>query len=219
MLFSYHYYIHMPKNLDPNKKYPTIFALHGLGSNEQNILTLVDDLEDQFILIGIRGNHPQGNGYAYFHIKSIGNPVREQFDASIEGLELFIDEAVKKYPIDEQEIYLLGFSQGAILSMSLAITMGEKIKGIIALNGYIPSFVKSEYELKFGPNTSIFISHGEYDPIFPIENGKANYDYFLAHFNDTTYKTYESGHTVTDENKKDLIKWIIQNSKNIKESV
>ncbi|CAM3388240.1 hypothetical protein PALU110988_19950 [Paenibacillus lupini] len=51
---SYSYEIHMPANLEPGKKYPTIFTLHGKGSNERNMFGLVAPLAEEFIIIGIR---------------------------------------------------------------------------------------------------------------------------------------------------------------------
>ncbi|MBP1174146.1 putative esterase [Paenibacillus sp. PvR133] len=49
----------------------------------------------------------------------------------------------------------LGFSQGAILSMLLALTLGNQLKGIVALNGYVPDFVKTEYTLQSTENVSV----------------------------------------------------------------
>jgi phospholipase/carboxylesterase len=150
MSIDYIYDVKLPDGYGDNTetKYPVIFALHGLGSNEQDMVGLLGELNNDFIIIAIRGNLPQGSGFAYFHIKSIGNPIREQFDQSMQKLEWFIEYATTQYAIDPARRYLLGFSQGAILSMSLALVMGERMKGIVALNGYIPSFVKDEYELQ-----------------------------------------------------------------------
>lgn len=85
---------------------------------------LVAPLADKFIIIGIQGNLPLGSGYQYYSLKSLGNPIREMFDEALRNLEAFIQYATEKYPIDASKRYLLGFSQGAILSMSLALTMG-----------------------------------------------------------------------------------------------
>ncbi|GMA62940.1 alpha/beta hydrolase [Alicyclobacillus fastidiosus] len=69
--------------------------------------------------------------------------------------------------------YLLGFSQGAIFAMTLVLTSGNCIKGIMALSGYIPGcFVKEEYNIKPINEVSIFISHGEMDQVLPYEWGR-----------------------------------------------
>jgi phospholipase/carboxylesterase len=209
---DYIYDVQLPRSYHPNAKYPVVFAMHGLGSNEQNMISLLDGLKDDFIVISIQGNLTKGNGFAYFNIISIGNPIREDFDQSVQQLERFIGYATAKYAIDPSRRYLLGFSQGAILSMSLALVMGEKIKGIVALNGYIPSFVKNEYQIQSGTNISVFISHGEYDPIFPIELGDANDEYFRQISDHVTYKKYPTAHEVSFENKRDFTHWLQQNA-------
>lgn len=123
---SFVYKIYLPDSMKEGKKYPVIYAMHGMGSDEEDILGFVEDLKHDFILIGIRGSITQGRGFAYFSIKGYGNPDRESFDHSIESLKEFIDKAAETYPIDVTRQYLIGFSQGAILSMSLALVMGTK---------------------------------------------------------------------------------------------
>lgn len=205
---AYEYEIHMPPNWDTNKKYPTIFTLHGKGSNERNMFGLVSDLADEFIIIGIRGNLTLGAGYQYYELKSIGNPVREQFDQAAKQLESFIHYATEKYPIDPSARYLLGFSQGAILSMTLALTMGEQLKGIVALNGYVPDFVKTEYTLLKVDELSVFISHGQYDSVFPIRIGEETAAYFRNQTPHLSFTIYPTDHGVSEDNQRDIIKWI-----------
>jgi len=204
------YKILLPANMEEGKKYPVIYVMHGIGSNEENILGLVQELRNDFILIGIRGSLQQGNGFAYFTIQGFGNPHREVFDRSIELLESFIEYASKTYPIDETHQYLLGFSQGAILSMTLALTLGNKIKGIVALSGYVPKFVKEEYPIKPIDEVSVYISHGEFDPIFPLQIGKENEEFFKGRNNHIRFTSYPVGHEVSYENQKDFIHWIYQ---------
>ncbi|MBP1153319.1 MULTISPECIES: alpha/beta hydrolase-fold protein [unclassified Paenibacillus] len=215
MSAHYKYEVILPQGYNPVTKYPVIFAMHGKGSNELNMIPLLDGLKEDFIVISIRGDLPLGSGYAYFHIKSIGNPIRELFDQAVQRLEQFMGYATNKYAIDPARRYLLGFSQGAILSMSLALVMGEQIKGIVALNGYIPSFVKNEYPIQTVKKLSVFISHGEFDPIFPRQLGDDNHDYLRQVSDHVTYRTYAAGHEVTLENKRDFTIWLQQNAMTI----
>lgn len=198
-----------PKNVVPGKKYPALFIMHGIGSNEHNMLSLVDGLEDSFYIFSVRGHLTQGPGFAYFTIQGYGKPHREVFDEGINKLTNFIDYASEKYPLDSNNLYLLGFSQGAIVSMTLALTLGNKIKGVVALSGYIPMFVKEEYNINPGNNLSVFISHGEFDQVLPYEWGKENVDYFTKLGIPVTFKTYPEGHTVSEKNLLDFQSWIV----------
>ncbi|MGG6313094.1 alpha/beta hydrolase [Paenibacillus macerans] len=205
---TYQYDIHIPANLEHNRKYPVIFTLHGKGSNERNMFGLAAPLAEDFIIIGIRGNLPLGPGFQYYELKSLGNPIREMFDGAVTQLEAFIHDATDKYPIDPNKRYLLGFSQGAILSMSLALTMGDQLKGIVALNGYIPEFVKTEYSLRNLKKVSVFVSHGEYDSVFPVRIGQETAAYLQDQTEHLTFKLYPTDHGVSEENQLDFLKWL-----------
>lgn len=204
----YPYDVHLPAKMEPDKRYPVVFTLHGKGSNERNMFGLVAPLADDFIIIGIRGNLPLGAGYQYYDLKSLGNPIREMFDEAVKQLEDFIHYATEKYPIDPGMRYLLGFSQGAILSMTLALTMGDRLKGIVALNGYVPDFVITEYPLRSVKDVSVFVSHGEYDSVFPVRIGRETAAYFQELTPRLTFRLYPTDHGVSEENQLDVLHWL-----------
>lgn len=203
------YELRRPKEVVKGKQYPALFVMHGMGSNEHNMLSLVDGLEEFFYIFSVRGHLTQGTGFAYFTIQHFGMPHREKFDEGINKLTHFIDYAFEKYPLDSKQIYLLGFSQGAIVSMSLAVKLGNTIKGVVALSGYIPQFVKENHIISHGEHLSVFISHGEYDQVLPYEWGKDNVDYFTKLGIPVTFKSYSEGHTVSEKNLRDFQTWIL----------
>jgi phospholipase/carboxylesterase len=196
--------------MEKDKKYPVIFALHGIGYNEQYMLDLVEDLVEDYILIGIQGDLTYEDGYAYYYLKGYGNPERELFDGSVEKLRSFIDFASDHYPIDPDRKYLIGFSQGAILSMTLALILGDSIKGIIPMNGYIPQFVKEEYPLQSIEHLSVFLCQGAEDPIFPLNIGQENYDYLREQAESVKYTIYPTAHEISDNNRQDVVAWLRQ---------
>ncbi|MBE3569178.1 MAG: dienelactone hydrolase family protein [Bacillales bacterium] len=208
MSTAYFYKIHLPSHVENEKKYPVVIALHGIGYNEQHMLQLMEDIKEEFILIGIRGDLPYKDGYAYYYLKEYGNPERKLFDDSIEKLKEFIEYAFRQYPINSNKVYLIGFSQGAILSMSLALILGDTVKGIVAMNGYIPSFVKEEYPLKSISHLSVFLTQGESDPIFPLQVGQENYDYLRKHAGSVKYTIYPAGHEMSQDNQRDIVSWL-----------
>ncbi|WP_342421032.1 dienelactone hydrolase family protein [Paenibacillus sp. FSL E2-0178] len=209
---KYQYDVHLPVNLEQGKRYPVIFTFHGKGSNERNMLGLVAPLAEDFIIIGVRGNLPLGTGYQYYDLKSLGNPIREMFDQAVADLEDFIQYATEEYPVDPGKRYLLGFSQGAILSMTLALTMGDQLKGIVALNGYIPEFVKTEYRLRSIKEVSVFGSHGEYDSVFPVRIGHETAAYLQEQTERLTFKLYPTDHGVSEQNQLDFLNWFKQDA-------
>lgn len=208
---AFYYDIEYPADITPGQLYPVIFTLHGKGSNERDLVRVVKPLSS-FIRIHIRGHMQVGGGYQFYELKSLGNPVRDMFDSVISRLQEFIAYATEKYPLDPKRRYLLGFSQGAILSMSLSLTMGDALKGIVALSGYVPAFVKSEYDIKPVKDVAYFISHGEFDPLFPIRIGHETAEYFQSMSPQTTFRIYPSDHSISEQNHRDLIDWLIQDA-------
>ena len=190
------------------KKQPALFLLHGMGSNEDDLPQLVKEFESTHHIFSLRGPIVHKPGYAFFLIEEIGKPVRDIFDQIVTHIQAFIREAIFEYNLDPTDITLLGFSQGAILSQTIALTMGEEINKVVALSGYIPTFVKTEYSKRNIEHLSIFISHGDYDYVIPSQWGLDSKEYFEATGAKVTFKTYNEGHGVTPENHRDLVAFL-----------
>ena len=199
-----------PTHLDPQRKYPVIFAIHGRGSDEQDMLQALTTLKEDCLIHSIRGPHAQGNGYSFFPISRLGSPEIEPFNAIVEALEKFILEAEQHYPIDPNQKYLFGFSQGAILSMTLALKMGSKIRGIVALNGYIPKHVREAKDHQPVDQVAIYIMHGTEDQVFPIEIGRDNAQFFAEAGGQLTYGEYHVAHDISFEEQDAFTHWFGQ---------
>ncbi len=203
------YHISLPENASEEKKYPVIFAMHGRGSDEQDMMRLLAGLRNRYILVAIQGPLSCGEGYEYFTIKSFGHPNKDSFWEAVEGLENLIGELSLEYPMDCEKQMLLGFSQGAILSMSMAIRGRIPLAGVVALSGYIPRMVSEEMEMEnHVKGLPVFIGHGEIDPIFPWEVAKSNKTYFSERGAELTFKGYPMGHQVSQEELNDFTAFI-----------
>jgi phospholipase/carboxylesterase len=209
------YELWKPKHIDPNQIYPALFLMHGIGSNEQNMLPLISGIEDKFYIFSIRGPLSQPPGFAFFTIEGYGRPHREVFDEAIHRLTAFLDYAARHYPIDKNKLYLLGFSQGAILSMSLSLVLGSRIKGIVALSGYIPKFLLDKEDMDVS-GLAAFVSHGALDQVLPYEWGLEAQRFLQEKGASVTFRTYSEGHTVSLENQKDYTEWLLTQLENDK---
>lgn len=203
-----------PSNMEPHKKYPAIFLLHGMGSNEDDLPQLVQNFQEQCHIFSLRGPITQKPGYAFFTIQEIGQPDRAIFDQVLVALQRFMLEAIDEYQIDPHKVYVLGFSQGAILAQSLAFVMGNLIRGVVALSGYIPKFVTEEYAIRPVNHLQIFISHGDYDYVIPSQWGIESKELFEQFGAQVTFKQYPDGHGVTPENMQDIGIFLAQELQN-----
>ncbi|NDL66339.1 alpha/beta hydrolase [Anaerotalea alkaliphila] len=206
---DYEYRISLPPGCSREHPAPILFSLHGRGGNELEMHQMLQGLRQRFIVVSVRGDLPQGFGYAYFHVKNPKKPVRHLFDAAVKKLSTFLPEVVTSQPADPERVYLLGFSQGAILSMTLLLGTALPLKGIVSLNGFLPSYVRALAPVRPLDGISVFLAHGLYDPVFPIEVGNANAEHFASLGKETTYRTYPEGHTVSFETLRDLTAWLL----------
>lgn len=196
-----------PKNIDSEKK-PAIFLFHGLGSNEEDLLQLVAGLQQECHIISVRGPITHRPGFAFYTFEEEGKPTKEVFDKTIMYTKDFILEAVEQFNLNKEKLFLVGFNQGAVVAQTLALIMGESVCGTVALSGFLPDFVMNEYKKNAIDHSRIFISHGEYDYVYPIQWGVASSEYFKELGAEVTFKTYPDGHGVTPDNMQDLLAFI-----------
>ena len=189
-------------------KHPTIICLHGRGSNEQDLVSLAQYLDNRLLWISPRAPLDLMGGWEWYRLEGIGLPVQPTFDAACETLDRFITEAVAEYPVDPQNLFLMGFSQGSMMSYSFALTQPERVAGVIAQSGYIPlnSGIKvDEAGVKGKP---FIVTHGLYDPLIPAQWGQAARDYLQSIGADVEYYEYPMEHSVSEESIEAIAKWI-----------
>ena len=130
---------------EPNtisEKTSLLILLHGYGSNEEDLFSFATELPDDLIIISARAPQSLGFGsYAWYSINFTADQGKfSDIPEAIEARELiasFIDEIQEKYNITPNKTFLLGFSQGTILSYSVGLNYPEKVQKVIALSGYI----------------------------------------------------------------------------------
>ena len=180
-----------------------IILIHGRGATADSILSLSShlNLTDYAILA------PQANGNSWypfgFMASDAGNKV------SLEQSLGMLEEARAKIlesGIPNEQIYVLGFSQGACLSLEFAAQNATKFGGIVAFTGGLigEKLSAEKYSGDFS-DTPIFIGSSERDFHVPAERIKESADLLRKMGADVTVKLYEDpDHTIrTDE-----INWV-----------
>jgi phospholipase/carboxylesterase len=197
-----------------DKKPPVLFMLHGYGSNEEDLFSFAPELPEELCIIAMRAPYIlQPYGYAWYAINFDAEKGKwSDDDQAIESREKiisFIDEACSTYGLDDQNVNLLGFSQGTILSYAVALSYPEKIKNIIALSGYInekilkDSYVDSNFE-----NLNFYCSHGDMDQVIPVEWARKAPNFLKKLGIEHVYEEFPAGHGVLPQNFHSFKKWI-----------
>ncbi len=194
---------------------PLLLLLHGIGSNEHDLYGLAPFLDKRFLIISLRAPNTLGPGsYTWFEADftpqgPVINP--EQAEASRKTLITFLKEAVTAYDADPKQVYLMGFSQGAIMSASVALTQPELVAGAVLMSGRIlpeiQPLIASNEELSGFP---FLVVHGTADMVLPITHGHASRELLSSLPVDLTYHEYPMGHEVSQESLSDVTTWLTE---------
>jgi phospholipase/carboxylesterase len=208
---SLHYLVRQPKI--KTEQTPLVILMHGVGSNEENMFSFADDLPDNFLVVSARGPLTlRPNSYAWFQAqimpdRSIIN--EEQAENSRKEIIHFIEDLKNVEDFDEEQVYLMGFSQGGIMSYSVALTEPEKIKGIAVMSGRLLSEVKplivSDDRLK---KLNIFISHGTHDSVLKFGYATDAVDYLDSKGLHPEFHQYPEDHNINQQMLSDVVKWL-----------
>lgn len=207
-----HYLIQEPKV--KHDKNPLLLLLHGYGSNEEDLFSFAPELPDDSYVISVRAPYdlqPYGHAWYAIHFDADENKFsdNEQAKESVKLIAHFIDEIVKKYPIDESNIALIGFSQGAILSYATALTYPEKVTKVVALSGYLNQEIIPEVlDTKAISHLKFFISHGSVDQVIPVDWARKAKPALEKLDLEVEYQEYPIGHGVSPKNFFDFKAWL-----------
>jgi phospholipase/carboxylesterase len=193
---------------------PLLLLLHGVGSNEHDLFGLVPYLDKRFLIISVRAPNTLGPGsYAWFEVDftpqgPVINPA--QAEASRQAVITFLGEAVEVYDADPKQVYLMGFSQGAIMSASVALTQPQLVAGVVLMSGRI----LPEIQPLIAPNEELsglpfLVVHGTADMVLPISYGRTSRQLLSSLPVELTYHEYHRiGHEVSQESLADVTAWL-----------
>jgi phospholipase/carboxylesterase len=147
---------------------PVIILLHGFGSNEADLFELRNAFPKEYLIVSARAPMTLGaDAYQWYRHTNIdgqmdGNP--QDLKDSVAKVKQFISEIVKKYHSDPSRVYLMGFSQGAIMSYEVGLTSPELLTGIGVFSGTIFPSLKPQIKPSNAlQKLRIFIGHGTAD--------------------------------------------------------
>lgn len=198
---------------------PLLLLCHGLGSDETDLLGLSPYLDPRFLVISVRAPVPHGPGYTWFNLQILPDRIladMQQAAQALQTLQSFLQEAISTYGADPQQVYLMGFSQGAIMSLYLTLTDPEKVTGMVAMSGRLPKEVEPliPVEADFLKDKPMMVVHGLYDPVLPIEDGRYIRDRLQTLPVQLTYREYAMGHQVSQESLMDITRWLSERLQN-----
>lgn len=157
----------------PARPRACVVLLHGVGGTETNLADLAAAIDPDTLVVLPRGPLQFAPGqFGWFRVNfTASGPsiVAAEAEQSRQTLIRFMAQLQSAYGIDPQKTVIAGFSQGGILSASVALSAPESVAGFGVLSGRIlpelePHLAGKERLAKLRG----FIAHGEYDSKLPV---------------------------------------------------
>jgi phospholipase/carboxylesterase len=195
-------------------KPPLLLLLHGIGSHEQDLFGMAPLLDKRFFVVSARAPiMMMPGGYGWFNIPFTQGgaivPDLDQAEASRLLLVKFIDELIEAYGVDPNCVYLMGFSQGAMMSLSVALTHPEKVARVVAMSGRLAErAISAMAPVEEIRRLEVFVTHGTYDNVLPVQAGRACRDELVKLGVPHTYREYPMAHEVTMDALRDVTAWL-----------
>jgi len=206
-----HYVVRQPKTEQENP--PLLILLHGYGSNEEDLFSFATELPDELLIVSARAPFDMNfGGYAWYAITLDANDEKfsdlDEARQSLTKIADFIDYIKVTYKTNPNKTFLLGFSQGAILSYSLSLNYPNKVNHVIALSGYINNELAPNSVLNLNITTDYYISHGTVDQVLPVDWARKAPIYLNENNLQNVYSEYPVGHGVVPQNFYSFKSWI-----------
>lgn len=194
------------------RPHPALVLLHGLGSNELDLLSMAPAIDPRVFVISARAPFPyQWGGYMWYELEQNGAGLGgESITHSLGLISRFLDEIVERYPIDSRRIHVGGFSQGAAMAGATGLLEADRVAGVIMASGYLPPENQHRYPVQDAAGHPFFQAHGTQDEVVPLAYAHMTRAFLERTPVNLTYREYPTGHTVSSEELQDISAWFGQ---------
>jgi predicted esterase len=204
-----YYDLYVPENLE--SRAPLLLAVHGYGAHKGYMMREAQAIApDDFVIASIQAPHQHfrstDNGYKvgfgwltdYKSEESVA--LHHQFTLEV------IEKLAEKQIIDENRIYLYGFSQSCALNFRFAFTFPEVARGVIGVCGGIPGDLDTNERYQPTKADVLYLYSTE-DNFYPLEKFRAFEAKLSSYLPNFQARVYEAKHEITDEMRRDIKSW------------
>jgi phospholipase/carboxylesterase len=150
----------------PGRSARTLLLLHGTGGNENDLIPLGHALDTDANLLSPRGKVLENDMPRFFRRLAEGIFDEEDLIRRTHELADFIEQASTKYDLNRQNLFAVGYSNGANIAGSLLLLRPGTLAGAVLLRPMVPIVPEPLPDLKGVP---VLVVSGRYDPIIPAD--------------------------------------------------
>lgn len=204
----------------------SIIWLHGLGADGHDFepivpeLRLPEELALRFVFphapvrpVTINGGMAMRAWYDIFGLDRDGPVDEEGIRASGEILNELIRREQDR-GIESNRIVVAGFSQGGAIALHAALRYPQSLAGLMALSTYLPLMSRFDAEVvrneeAANQDISIFMAHGSFDPVLPMQLGTSSADLLTKAGFNIEWHDYPMAHAVCSEEIAHIRDWLL----------
>ena len=199
----------------------SVIWLHGLGADGHDFepivpeLRLPAELPLRFVFphapvrpVTINGGATMRAWYDILSLDATGRADAAGVRESTALLDALIEREQQR-GIAADKIVVAGFSQGGAIAINAVLHAQQKLAGLMALSTYIP--LPSEMAASGGNrDLPVFMAHGSFDPMLPMQWGKASAEQLVALGFSVEWHDYPMAHAVCGEEINDIRGWLLK---------
>jgi phospholipase/carboxylesterase len=185
-----------------------VVFLHGYGADGADLLGLADPLAPHLpeaVFLAPDAPEPcRGGGFGlqWFPIPWIDGSSEAEAGAGLaraaDDLNAFLDEQLAAEGLTPASLVLVGFSQGAMMSLHVAPRRDVSVAGVVAISGRLLQPDRLAEEAKVKP--PVLLIHGDEDPVVPFEDmGLAGNALVAAGFETYGHVMQGTGHGIAPD--------------------
>lgn len=190
-----------------------LVLLHGVGGDETSLLDLATGVHPDTLVVLVRGILQFGDHqYAWFRVTftATGPHIApDEADQSRIALIELVKQLQRRYGVSARHTVVAGFSQGGILSASVALTSPESLGGFGLLAGRIlPEVVAMIANQDRVAHLQGFIGHGEHDNKLPVHWAHRSDQLLLELGIRHAVRLYPIDHSISESMQADFVAWL-----------
>lgn len=190
-----------------------LVLLHGVGANEQSLAGLAAQQDPRVQVLLPRGPlafAPGAHGWFQVRFGPDGPVIEpEQAEASRQLLIDFVAAQQARLGIGPAQTLIAGFSQGGIMSASVALTAPRAVAGFGVFSGRILAEIESLIPADVGAHgLHGLVTHGRLDSKLPFALAERAAARLAHHGVAHTLQAYDADHALTPAMQADIRRWI-----------
>ena len=191
-----------------------LVLMHGVGSNEQDLMGLAPFVPPQFHVLSLRAPYAMGQGaFAWFQFTVDGDGTRHinvpQEKRSREVVKQAVQSAAEQLGIAPERLVVGGFSQGGIMALSLLLTQPQRLRAAMVWHSrLLPEALPEQAPAAAMQGKSLWVSHGTYDNVIPLTSAHAIREHAKALPLALRYEEYPGAHEIRPEELRASMQWL-----------